>query len=257
VNDPILTRSRHLLLGGLLLAPVMMPAQTPAQTPSAQTPPAKRPPTPRGPLSTPPTKAEPVEALGGGLFRVGTIRVNTAKRELSVAGTINDTPALEFIANTKGGWKAYESAIELDTNAITFNVALLLIGMDPANSVPPKAHFDPATPKGDPVEIWVEWTANGKPRRVPAEELVFNLETKRTLPPGPWVYTGSVINDRTGGFLADIEGSLISFVHTPAPIIEHPAPVQRNYGSNRFNTSLGLSPGDTVTLTVRAVSIPK
>ncbi len=254
-----LIRSRRSLLVGLLLASVMFAPgpSTPslfAQTPSAQTPPARRPPTPRGPLGTPPTKAEPVEALGEGLFRVGNIRVNTVTRELSVAGTVNDATVLEFVANTKGGWKSYESAIELDTNAITFNVALLLIGMDPANSVPPTRHFDPATPKGDPVDIWVEWMANGKPRRIPAEELVFNTDTKRTLPPGPWVYTGSSINARTNGFLADIEGSLISFVHTPAPIIEHPAPVQRNYGSNRFNPNLGLSPGDAVTLTVRAVT---
>ena len=250
-----LIRSRRILLAGLLLTPVMPLAQAPStQAPSAQTPPARRPPTPRGPLGTPPTKPDPVEALGEGRFRVGNIRVDTVKREVSVAGTINDASVLEFVANTKGGWKAYESAIELDTNAITFNVALLLIGMDPANSVPPKMHFDPATPKGDPVDIWVEWTANGKTRRVPAEELVLNTDTKRTLPPGPWVYTGSSINARTNGFLADIEGSLISFVHTPAPIIEHPAPVQRNYGSNRFNPNLGLSPGDMVTLTVRAVT---
>ena len=224
-------------------------------TATAQVPPAAPPKGPtRSPNASPPTKPETLERLGDGVFRIGSIRVDTVKRELSVPGTINETSVLEFIANTKGGWKAYESAIELDTNAITFNVALLLIGLDPANSVPPKQHFDSATPKGDPVDVFVEWNAGGKTRRVPAEELVFNMATKRTLPPGPWVYTGSQINPQTNAFLADIEGSLISFVHTPAPLIEHPAPVLGNYGANRLNPALGLKPEDAVTVIVKAVA---
>ena len=45
---------------------------------------------------------------------------------------MNDVEMLEFVANTINGAKAYESALTLQTDAISFNAALLLIGLDPA-----------------------------------------------------------------------------------------------------------------------------
>jgi len=70
-----------------------------------------------------------------------------------VRGTVTEAKTLEFIASTKGGFKGYESALELDTNAISFNLALILIGLDREHAVHPRRHFDPIPPKGDPVEI--------------------------------------------------------------------------------------------------------
>ena len=218
--------------------------------------PQQRPPvpTPQPPPGPPPTKpTEPVEKLGDNLFRIGAIRVDTAKKEVSVPGVVNDVSVLEFVANTKGGFKAYESALELDTNAINFNLALILIGLDKEHSTASKFHFDPSPPKGDPVEIWVEWDDGGKTRRVRAEQLVYNEMSKQTLTEGPWVYTGSVFIE-SAGYLADMDGVLIGFVHTPAPIIESPRPLgEGGYGANRLNPSIGLKPGTRVTLVVRAL----
>ena len=57
------------------------------------------------------------------------------RSELTVAGTVNpDVRTLEFIANARDGIKAYETAVTLDTDAITFNAALLLIGLDKSRS---------------------------------------------------------------------------------------------------------------------------
>jgi hypothetical protein len=99
-----------------------------------------------------------VEKLGPNLVRLGNIRVNTATKELTIAGTINpDVRTLEFIANAKDGVKAYETAVSLDTDAVTFNAALLLIGLDRSRSKNiPTVHFDKATPIGDTVEIFIE-----------------------------------------------------------------------------------------------------
>ena len=69
----------------------------------------------------PPAPAPPVvEKLGPGLLRVGPIRVDLTKREVSVAATINDVVVLEFVANVVKGLKAYESAMTIQTDAITF-----------------------------------------------------------------------------------------------------------------------------------------
>ena len=201
----------------------------------------------------PPTAAAPAERLGPNLLRVGNIRIDTAKKEISVSGTSNNVQVLEFIASTKGGFKGYESALELDTNAINFNLALILIGLDRDHGVPPRFHFDPNTPKGDPVEIWVEWDENGTARRVRAEQLVYNEQTKGTLPEGPWVYTGSLFIARSRAYLADIDGTLIGFVHTPSPIIENPTLIRGPYGANRLNPALNLKGGTAVTLIVKAL----
>jgi hypothetical protein len=163
---------------------------------------------------------------------------------------------LEFIAATKKGYKNYESAIELDTTAINLTVGLLLIGLDPARSVPPSRHLDPAAPKGDPVDIFVEWGEGDQHRRIKAEELVYDDVEKKTMSEGPFVYTGSVFSKANNGNLADVEGSLIGFVHSPAPVIDSPRVSARGpYGARKFNMELGLAPGTSVLLTVKALPL--
>ena len=229
------------LLAGLATVPSTgAEAQNPASTP---------PPHPAQVLRTPP----PVERLGDNLLRVGKIRVDTKAREISVAGSVNDVQTLEFIANAEKGSKAYESALTLDTDAISFNLSLLLIGLDRKGAVVPMRHFDPVAPQGEPVEIWVEWASEGKRMRVRAEELVYNQDTKRTLAPNSWVYTGSTFIVNSNAYMADLEGTLIGFVHTPAPVIEYSSELSGPYGANRINPSLKLAAGTPVTLTVRAL----
>lgn len=240
-------------LGNLVvLGVVLWSAAAPA---GAQQAPLSAPP-PSG--TQPPAASAPVTRLGDNLFRVGNVRVDLKKREISVPGKVNEAQVLEFIATTQGGFKSYESALELETNAVNFNTALILIGLDKANAVVPRQHFDPIPPAGDPVEIWVEWDATGGPRRVKAEQLVYNAETRQTLAEGPWVYTGSTFMAGTNAYMAEMDGTLIGFVHTPSPIIENPAPLTAGpFGANRLNPSLQLTPGTRVVLTVRALPLAK
>lgn len=249
-------------LAGLLsivLAAGAVSAQPPAMSPAAPGPPG--PPSPRiiEPPPQPSTRAPeppPVEKLGEDRLRVGTIHIDLKRREITVPGTVNGAMVLEFVANTKGGFKAYESALTLDTNAVTFNLALILIGCDKARSVPPQRHFDPTPPKGDPLEIWVAWRDEAATRRIRAEELVFDARKREPLPQAAWVYTGSVFL-RDGRYLADAHGVLIGFVHTPAPIIEYqPSDGVAAFGSFQLNQTLGLKPGTPVQVIVRALGPP-
>lgn len=203
----------------------------------------------------PPRQDKPViERLGPGLFRLGEIQVDAAHREISVPGEANDARVLEFVANTKGAFKKYESALTLDSDAVTFNAALLLIGLDPAHARVPVRHFDPIPPKGDPVEIWVAWKPPAGLKRVRVEELLFDKRTKKTLPDGPWVYTGSTFVE-PGRYLADIDGVLIGFVHSPAPVIENPrAGAVDAYGDIIRNPNLDMPGGMAVTVTIKALN---
>jgi hypothetical protein len=211
--------------------------------------------TPRSPFLGPTPAPSPVERLGRDLVRVGTILVDTAKKELSVGGVVNDVSILEFLANTKGGWKAYESALEIDTNAVNFNVACLLVGLDNSGAVPSRFQFDPLPPQGHPVELFVEWEDGGKPRRIRAEQLLYNRVTKETLSEGPWVYTGSVFLPENR-YAAEVEGTLVGFMHTTAPIIENPRLMAGAWGDSALNPELKLKPGTPVKLIVRALPKP-
>lgn len=206
------------------------------------------------------TKPPAIKKLGPSTYAIGGLRVDTAAREVVAVGTINDVAVLEFVANTKNGFKAYESAITIDTDAVSYNAALLLIGLDPARARVPTRHFDPEPPKGDPVDIFVDFTVDGAMRRVRVEELLFDQRTKSTMPAGPWVYTGSAFIDDGNGkqqFMSELDGVLIGFVHSPAPLIENPRlGAVDGYGAVVLNRNLGLSPGTAVTVTVRAVTTP-
>lgn len=199
----------------------------------------------------PPKGPDPIEKLGNGLFALGSLRVDTNKKEVTVPGFVNDVPILEFLVNTKGGFKNYESAIEADTNAITFNVALLLIGLDTAGSAAPPVDRGPEPPRGQQVDVLVQWQEGDRARSVPAEELIMIGPTRTTLPKAPWIYTGSVLMKEQNALIADMDGILIGFMHTRASLIDHGARLEHSYGAYVLNTDV-IKPGTKVTVVVRA-----
>lgn len=223
------------VIAAALGASTIADAQTPAQPPRAAT----------------------VRKLGDGAYAIGDVQVDLAHHELRVPATTNDAMTLEFVACTKGGFKSYESALTVDTDAISFNTALLLLGLDPRHARVPVRHFDPVAPAGDPVEISIEWGPEGDRHHAAIEQLLFDRRTSTTLPEGAWVYTGSTfLRDPYNGdrYMADVDGVLIGFVHSPSPIIENPrAGAVNAYGYVVFNKNLGLAPGTAVTLVVRTV----
>jgi hypothetical protein len=199
----------------------------------------------------------PVQKIGDGVYRIGAIRVDTKKREVSVTGVINDATTLEWVANTQSGGKAYESAMTLDTDGVTFNTALLLIGLDVKHARVPEFHFDPKPPQGDPVDMFVTWGEGAAAKRVGIEQLLYDQRTRAPLPAGGWVYTGSMMLE-SNQYRADADGGvLIGFVHSPAPVIENRNPgAVSAFGSVILNRNIGLGPDTRVTLTIVAKPAP-
>jgi hypothetical protein len=223
-----------------------------AATAAAQQP-ASKPPSPVHP-DTP--KPAAISKLSATTFRIGEITIDTAAKTVTLPGTVNDVTTLEFVANTIKGPKAYETALTLNTNAVTFNAALLLLGLDPARSKPSQFQFDPAAPEGDPVEVTFTWNSGGKSRTEPIEELLLDDRSKKTLPRGPWVYTGSRFYDSGEHrfYLAEQDGVLIGFMHGPQSIIDNPrSDALGGFGFYVINPRLGLKPGSAITLTVKAL----
>lgn len=163
----------------------------------------------------------PVERISEDRVRVGNIEINTREQTFSVAGSVIeqdkiDAP-MEFIAVSKGGIKSYEALLELDTTAIDFNLACILIGLDEANATRPTYHFDPSPTLGDAVFMQVGFEHGGKKVTVSVEQL---LSSKNHDGPHDWVYTGSAFYPN-GDYIAEATGTLVGFVHDPESIIQH------------------------------------
>ena len=135
--------------------------------------------------------------------------------------------------------------LELETNAVAFNLACILIGLDTKNAKPSVAHFDPNPVEGSAVAVSVRWTADGKQKSVDAAEFIALGE--KTLTAGEWIYTGSVFTP-AGEYLADMSGTLIGFVHDPASVIEHRTGILGNFGAITVNKT--LVPADDIALTL-------
>ena len=71
----------------------------------------------------PDSDVPPIIKLDENRVQLGNIIVDTEKKEVTVPGRILQDQTLEFLATTKNGMKSYESAMELDTNATTFNIS--------------------------------------------------------------------------------------------------------------------------------------
>ena len=161
----------------------------------------------------------PIERIDEDRVRVGAIEINKKKRRFSISGkVIRHEAPLEFLIIAKDGQKAYESLIEVNASPFEFRLACILIGLDEEGAKIPRYHFDPEPAEGDPVALWVEWEADGKKKRVRADELL--SDDDKQVSGSAWVFTGSSKMDETRYF-ADMDGTLVGVVHDPASIIEH------------------------------------
>ena len=239
----------RLLPAGLLLLALAGPASSLA----AAQPPPQNPPPP-GPGRSSARRVPPApKKVGENLVRLGSILIDTKNNEVTVSGRMLPDRTLEFVASTRMGAKSYESAIELDTDAVTFNLAMIMIGLDRSRAVVPQVHFGP-TVAGDPVDIWVEWGTGKAKRKVRVDELLYDERAQKVPEMGTWVYTGSTMYP-SGDFAAEVDGVLIGFVHSPASIIENTVGSGINaYGTIKLNPALKLQTGAAVTLTVKAIA---
>ena len=194
--------------------------------------------------------APPVKDLGGDRYQVGNTLVDKGRREFRISGRVIRIEApLEYLAVIPRGAKAYESLLELDTNAFEFQVSCILIGLDDAQTTKPRFQFDTTELKGQHVEILAEIGQGPEAVTVPASDLL--LLDGEKLPEDEWVYVGSGYSG-DDVFLAHQLGTLIGFVHDPASVVDHRGGIGiGNYGGIAGNTALLPAVGTPVTLVIR------
>jgi len=170
------------------------------------------------------TTNSPLKQIGPGLFQIGQVHLDKQARSITFPARVNMTnAAIEYLIVTKYG-KTHESLLRTDAEPKDVNVAMLLLGAkgstdalpeDPSKSIP-----------GDAVAIEVSWKEKGREKRVRIEELVFNVQTKKSLSKGPWIYNGSRVEN--GAFLAEQEGSIVSLITDGTALVNNPRAGREN-----------------------------
>lgn len=170
------------------------------------------------------------------VFKIGDVTCYKKERRVEVEGKVClQEGSVEYFAVLSGG-KEYESLMSFNCKAVDLNLAMLGLGYKPGGGV--RKAGDPDTPKGDPVYLSVEWQEEDgrKVRRVRAEELVFNVGTKKPMRNTAWAFTGSdflrddenpnklFIDPETKKpvFLADAYRMFVALWRDPAALFNNP-----------------------------------
>ena len=150
---------------------------------------------------------------------LGSVRVDSLTKTVSATGWVNQTDGpIEVLAcGIKG--KVHESVFVLALNPLDLQAALLLVGLKGGAPMPA---IGEGPPQGAPLDIVVEWQADGETKSARAETFVWNTQDKAVLPETPWTFTGSVIKD--GQFKALAEESLVVTYWDPYAIVNLPLP---------------------------------
>lgn len=220
------------LVAGLIILPVRSPAQEEA-------------PAEAGP---------PIEDLGDERYRIGSIIVDKEGRSFTLPGKIlHLKEPLEYVAVKRDGAKGYESLLELDTLAVEFQLACILVGLDDKKSVKPRWQFDEQEAEGQSLIINLSWTeGDSKTRTVDVASAM--MAGDKPFDDHDWVYIGSASSPQDGSLLAEASGTLIGFVHDPYSVIEHRTGTgPGTYGYITGNESLLPPEGTAVSLTVTVI----
>jgi len=241
-----------MFLGGALNA-MAAPGSTPAAGPAAVEPGPDA--HPRFPGRPGPLPRDSVIKLAPGVFRVGSVTIDANQRRVTIDGHVNMSSGIvELLACARFG-KTHESVFAMEAEPYHIQVGLLLLGLEPTKR-PLRFQGDKDTPTGDSVEVTVAWTdSTGKRVEVRGEDAIIDLRTNQPMQHTPWVFVGSRIAN--GQFEAQVDGNIITTYHDPATIIDNPLEGGGNDTVYGVNSALVPSVGTPVTLTVRALSLPR
>jgi hypothetical protein len=89
---------------------------------------------------------------------------------------------------TRKRTKEHEAILAIDTDVRNVHLALVAAGAEPGSPVKFRPKFE--APKGDELKITLEYKEKGKTIRVPAQEWIRNIKSKKDLDTN-WVFAGS------------------------------------------------------------------
>ena len=163
--------------------------------------------------------APPMVRLDEHRLKIGETIVDRTARRVEVPARINMVQGiLEYFSCQTGG-KLHESVIEQLDRASHLHLALLLLGLDPTESVPDEKVGSRITRMGSKVRVFVEWNdpKTGAAKRLPAEEWLYSRKRKGPPKSADWVFQGSTFWN--GDYSGDTAKSVIGLIPDATTVI--------------------------------------
>lgn len=186
-------------------------------------------------LPAPDQAVEPVtpsvKKLDDTRYQVGEVIFDQKTREIRFPTRVNMTEGLlEYLIVHQNG-KVHESLLVTEISPTHLNLAFTLLRYSASKELYPlpnetggvsdKFPEVPADVKAaSRVSIEVEWTDEGKVRRVPVNEWIQHAMKSSAMPVGPWVYGGSDFHE--GKFIAETSGDVAAIFLSMAALINYP-----------------------------------
>lgn len=125
---------------------------------------------------------------------------------------------------TRKRTKEHEATLAADIDARELHVALTLAGAEPGTTVQFRPKLKP--PTGTPLKIYLEYQSKGQEVRVPAQQWIRNIKSKKEFP-SDWVFAGSVLIpdplDKTKKpFYGANDGDIITVVNFESSCVDVP-----------------------------------
>jgi len=139
-------------------------------------------------------------ALSSIAWADGHLQIKEKAQKLVLKGKISEAlgeydehlkGAVEYLVCGHNG-KEYESIVVVDATAKEIYEALEKLGV--AVGTPPgydEEKDEPTSPKGTEFLIYVEWKDGDNAKKVRAEDLIYNIKTKKPMQQVAWIYSGS------------------------------------------------------------------
>ena len=172
-----------------------------------------------------------VKKLDATHYQIGGISFDEKTREIRFPAKVNLTEGLlEFLIVHQNG-KVHEALLSTEISPTDLNLAFTLLRYPPSRELYPLPEEDGAASSKFPVvpsdtkarariAIDVEWTMDGKVRRVPINEWLQHAVKATSMPAGPWVYGGSEFFE--GKFIAETSGDIAAIFLAMSALINYP-----------------------------------
>lgn len=197
----------------------------------------------------------------------GHVQIFEKEKKIVLKGTISKAlgeydselkGAVEYLVCGPTG-KQYESIIVTEASAKDLYQAIEKLGVKPGT--PPdydEETDEPTSPTGTTFLFFVEWMEGEKTKKISAEELLFNVKTKKPMQPVAWIYSGSrVIPDLDSEDedavipYAFLENSIVALNQgDPSALFQNPLPESNKENLYKKNDDVLPKLGTQIKLTI-------
>jgi hypothetical protein len=172
-----------------------------------------------------------VKKLDATRYQIGEVIFDQKSREIRFPAKVNMSEGLlEFLVVHQNG-KVHESLLSTEISPTHLNFAFTLLRYPASKELYPLPNETGGTSDHYPevpaeikaasrVTIEVEWSDNGKSRRVPVNEWIQHAVKSTAMPAGPWVYGGSDFHE--GKFNAETSGDIAAIFLSMQALINYP-----------------------------------